>query len=166
MLDPNHFVDRCLVVANFTLDDLSLNGLIRTRFERDYAEVHLLVPIVRSDSFRINLRAWSMAASAGIVPLWNVGLDVDGEFSARRSLDAALERFRGFGSRVDGEIAHVTPVVAIRAVLARRSFDEIIISTPPTGVSGWLRLDLPSRVRRQFGIPVTHVCANSFVAAT
>jgi hypothetical protein len=36
-------------------------------------------------------------------------------------------------------------------------FDENILSTLPPGRSRWLRLDLPSRVRSAFGMPVTHV---------
>ena len=37
------------------------------------------------------------------------------------------------------------------------SFDEIILSTLPAGVSKWLGRDLPSRVRRSFPLPLTHL---------
>ena len=43
--------------------------------------------------------------------------------------------------------------------LARREADEIIVSTLPTGVSHWLRLDLPKRLERKHHIPVTTVTA-------
>jgi hypothetical protein len=42
----------------------------------------------------------------------------------------------------------------LRAALAREPYDEVIVSTLPTRVSHWLRLDLPSRVE-QLGLPVT-----------
>ena len=41
--------------------------------------------------------------------------------------------------------------------LADRAVDEIILSTLPPGLSRWLALDLPSKVRARFDIPVTHV---------
>ena len=42
--------------------------------------------------------------------------------------------------------------------MQRTAFDEIIVSTLPTHVSHWLRMDLPTRVRR-LGVPVTIVTA-------
>ena len=40
-------------------------------------------------------------------------------------------------------------------------FDEIVVSTLPAGVSRWLRLDLPRRLRRRCGLPVTVVESRS-----
>jgi hypothetical protein len=42
-----------------------------------------------------------------------------------------------------------------------KEFDEIIVSTLPKHVSKWLKLDLPHRVERATGKPVTHVVASS-----
>jgi hypothetical protein len=38
-------------------------------------------------------------------------------------------------------------------------YDEVIVSTLPVKVSKWLKLDLPHRVERGTGLPVTHVVA-------
>jgi hypothetical protein len=47
---------------------------------------------------------------------------------------------------------------AIHDAVNLRGFDEIIISTLPTKVSKWLKLDLPSKVAG-LGLPVTTVTA-------
>ena len=58
---------------------------------------------------------------------------------------------------MDGEVGDGDPLLAIADALADRAVDEIILSTLPPGLSRWLALDLPSKVRARFDIPVTHV---------
>jgi len=50
------------------------------------------------------------------------------------------------------------PMAAIQDALNLEGFDEIILSTLPRGVSRWLHIDLPSKVRG-LGVPVTVVTA-------
>jgi hypothetical protein len=38
-----------------------------------------------------------------------------------------------------------------------RCGSSVILSTLPPGPSRWLGMDLPHRVERRFGVPVTHV---------
>jgi hypothetical protein len=60
-------------------------------------------------------------------------------------------------AEVDGEVGEADPVAVIREVLGGQQVDEIILSTLPQRRSRWLARDLPSRVHRDFGLPVTHV---------
>jgi hypothetical protein len=51
------------------------------------------------------------------------------------------------------------PMVAIEKTTAHRQFDEIILSMLPAGISRWLAMDLPHRVRRKTNIPLTVITA-------
>ena len=53
------------------------------------------------------------------------------------------------------------PVLAIDDELRehRLSYQAVIVSTFPAGVSQWLRLDLPAQIERRFRLPVIHVIA-------
>ena len=48
------------------------------------------------------------------------------------------------------------PGAAVHDAINRYGFDEVIISTLPTRLSRWLKLDLPSKVSGT-GLPVTTV---------
>ena len=48
-------------------------------------------------------------------------------------------------------------MLAIADAMGHDHFDEVMLSTLPIGASRWLHLDLPTRVRRRYGVPVTHV---------
>ena len=77
---------------------------------------------------------------------------------ARRRMEEALARFRGAGAEeVHGVVGDANPVRAIDDAMIDETFDEIVLSTLPPGVSRWLRLDLPRRVEQRFALPVTTV---------
>jgi hypothetical protein len=60
-----------------------------------------------------------------------------------------------------GEVGDERPLDAIRDALREGSYDGIILSTLPAGVSRWIGMDLPHRAERTFSLPVTHVIAES-----
>ena len=124
-----------LVVANQTLKQPELKGKIRACVDAGPCDFFLLVPATRTHG----PVQWTPA---------------DANALARRRLTSALERFRAFGADVVGEVGDPSPVVAIGAVLRRRSFDALILSTLPAGPSRWLRRDVPARIERLFKIPV------------
>ena len=82
-----------------------------------------------------------------------------GREAAQQGLDAALARMEAEGLEVEGLIGDPDPVVALHEVWDPRRFDEIVISTLPTGVSRWLELHLPRRVEKLTGVSVEHVVA-------
>ena len=132
-----------LVVANQTAESDELLEALRARAEKGDCKFHLLVPA------RPHGANWAMDMHSG-------GPE------AEEHLQRAVDRYRDAGLEVDdGKIGDPDPVAAVQDALNFKEFDEVIISTLPTRVSKWLRLDLPHKVEHSFGKPVTHVEAKS-----
>jgi hypothetical protein len=73
-------------------------------------------------------------------------------------LAAALERMRDAGlENVTGSVGDPDPVVAVMDVWDPMKFDDIVVSTLPTGSSRWMGLDLPHRLEKLTSVPVRHV---------
>ena len=141
MTEPRTTPRRILVVANQTACGDELLELVEGRLGEGPCRFTLLVP----------------ATPPGEHATWTEG---EARTLAERRMDAALTRFRDAGADdVDGVVGDANPVRAIDDVLLDRSFDEIVLSTLPPGVSRWLRLDLPRRVAQRFPLPVTTVIA-------
>lgn len=137
---------RYLIVAHKTLGGTALLDAVRDRLTAGPSAFYIVVPITHpADHF------WS-----------------EGEVQARATahLEAAIERLQGLGvDHVAGEIGDTNPVHAVHQVLDRDSdFDEVIVSTLPPGVSRWLNLDVPSRLRKGGAIPVVHVIGDAVPA--
>jgi hypothetical protein len=72
----------------------------------------------------------------------------------------ALEMLAARGlDKVSGRLGDPDPIVAVMDVWDPMEFDEIVVSTLPTGVSRWMGLDLPRRLERLTAVPVRHVVA-------
>ena len=67
---------------------------------------------------------------------------------------------RAARGRVEGLVGGPDPFDAVERAVHEGDFDEIIVSTLPKHLSKWLKLDLPHRVERATGKPVTHVTAS------
>ena len=77
---------------------------------------------------------------------------------AERRLRRALTILRGEGIDAHGQVAHPDPFTAAMQATQDERIDEIIVSTfPGEKTSNWLRGDLVNRLRKQTGLPVTHV---------
>jgi GABA permease len=76
---------------------------------------------------------------------------------AQYRLGQLLGDLRRMGVDADGELGDADPLKAVGEVLKHRQVDEIVLSTLPKPVSRWLAVDLPHRLQRRFGLPVTTV---------
>lgn len=130
---------RYLVVAHRTLGGDHLLDHVRGLMAEGDCSFHLLVPATHPTD-----RAWS---------------DASARAAAAERLEEGLARFREAGADVAGEVGDENPVYAVSTVLRRQTFDRIILSTLPPGPSRWLHLDVPTRLRREAPIPVTHLVA-------
>jgi hypothetical protein len=76
-------------------------------------------------------------------------------------VNAALERLHGGGIEAEAMLGDVDPACAVIEVWDPRRWDEVLVSTLPTGASRWLRIDLPHRIQRAVDAPVTHLEAQA-----
>jgi len=129
---------RYLVVANQTLAGEPLVSRIRELARADPSSFHVVVP-----------------ATPPRDHVWTEG---EAMATARRRLEAAMAGFAGLESEFEGEVGDGDPMLAIEDALREHGpFDEIVISTLPSGLSTWLKIDLPHRAEAAFELRVSHV---------
>ncbi len=132
---------RVLVVANRTAATPALIQAVRERAERGGAAFTLLVP----------------SSAHGLHQL--VDPEDQGRSEAEGTLELALPLLEeAAGAPVEPMVGVHEPLAAIQDALNLHGFDEVIISTLPSRVSRWLKLDLPHKVAG-LGVPVTTVTA-------
>src|SRR5919107_1191256 len=122
-----------LVLANVTASSGDLIDAIKQRAEKGPVEVTLLMP--------------------------GQGPGLSGREAVRGRLDAALEAWREAGIEAEGICGDANPMDAVAETWDPRRHDEVIVSTLPGQSSRWIAGDLPDRVARFTGAPVTHVVA-------
>lgn len=138
---------RVLVVANRTAATPTLLAAVRSQAEHGPASFHLVVPASPHGLHRI------------------VDPEDNGQQEAEASLRLALPLIsEAAGHEVEGHVGDPDPLAAIHDALHAQRFDQIIISTLPSRLSRWMRLDLPSKARA-CGVPVLHVEAAVEVSA-
>jgi hypothetical protein len=130
---------RYLIVANQTLAADQLTEKVRQLRTEGECSFHIVVPATHAKDHAFHTEGHDHAL-------------------AERRLEAALERFRAIGCEADGEVGDTSPFMAVRdCLLADGTYDGIIVSTLPQGVSRWLKQDLPHRLERSFGLPIVHL---------
>lgn len=136
-----------LVVANRTADSPELIAALRSRAGHSPCRFTLLVPAVpRGLDWIADMKA--------------------AESEARPRAVVGAHRMRLAGLEVeDAVVGDPDPLAAVGDALRAGSFDEVVVSTLPRGVSRWLRLSLPHRLRRMTDLPVLHLTAHPQAAA-
>jgi hypothetical protein len=74
-----------------------------------------------------------------------------------RRLNSALKRLHDAGIDAIGMLGDVDPIIAVQDELDAEKFDEVIVSTLPADESRWVELQVPERIAKLTGAPVTHV---------
>jgi hypothetical protein len=119
-----------LVVANVTATSDELLAALRERSSRAACRFTLLMPRERASD-------------------------------APARLAEALEAMRAAGlENVSGRTGDPDPIVATMELWDPMEFDEIVVSTLPTGSSRWLGLDLPRRLGKLTSVTVHHVVSS------
>lgn len=127
-----------LIVANLTLGGDDLWDQVRARMEQGPCRFHVLAPAAHDPKEG----TWS---------------EQEASAAARARVERALTHLRDMGAEADGEVGDIRSLDSTLDALRVHEYDEVILSTLPPGVSRWLGMDLPSRLRRTIDVPVTHV---------
>ena len=154
---------RYLVVANQTLGGEELWAVIRERMGSGDCHFHLVVPATpggqqdtRDEEGPDHEEARQLLEHELDDAGTGAGEDL-GRRLARERMRQQLDAMRELGASVSGEIGVADPVDAVRVVLHRWEFDEVILSTLPGRRSRWLAADLPTKIRRGSKLPVTQI---------
>jgi GABA permease len=139
-----------LVVANQSLGSDDLAVIVTERIAKEETHFHLLVPATRPPR--------------DVAAKFESTFTEDADEAAQRQLDVGLSWLRRLGATVDGDVGDADPVRGVGDTLKEKTYDEVIISTLPSGLSRWLHQDLPHRVERKYKLPVTVVTAKSVPA--
>ena len=152
---------RVLVVANQTVGDSGLLDSIRDRMKQSPCQFSLLVPATPYAQRESTMEMLGRNLGSTLPPPEDSRRALEADYDhARSRLDFGIGQLRQLGAEVDGAVGDPNPLKAIEDTLTRRKYDEIILSTLPSGVSRWLGQDLPHKVKRKFKVPLTVVTAS------
>lgn len=152
---------RYLIVANQTLGGAELEQKVKDRIEHGEGRFYVVVPMVEPDLEVVDWAPQDPMFGAPIPTQANEDAREEARQRSQHRLNIMIDKITSLGGEVDGEVGATDPARAVEAVLERESFDEVIVSTLPAGISRWVKMDLPSRIDRMTDCPVTTVEAKS-----
>jgi hypothetical protein len=133
-------VTKILVLANETIGGRSLIEKVQERQGND-VEYWVVVPRARPRR-------------------GNVVYDEAVRDMAQVRVDLMLAFMRENGIKGGGEVGDPDPFLAASDAVHAEGIDEILVSTLPAETSGWMKRDLPERLREETGLPVEHVISD------
>ena len=131
-----YWTTKLLVIANRTIECEEIGDAILERAQAGPVQVTLVAPASSGPS---SMRARRMETAL--------------------RLERTVRRLSEAGVPVEGIVGDSDPLVAAQDAWDPRRFDEVIVVTLPTGISGWMSADLPHRVERLTAARVTHIVA-------
>ena len=151
-------MSRILVIANKTLGSSDLLQVIRDRMTEGPCQFTLLVPAIPYAHRESRIETVTRRMTNMPINGEARGVEEADYEHARERVEFGIQQLQKLGAEgVDGEVGNANPFKAVEDALSRRKYDEIILSTLPSRVGGWLSQDLPHKVRRRFKGPVTVV---------
>jgi hypothetical protein len=133
-------VTKILVLANETIGGRSLIDKVTERSGADVA-FHVVVPQARP-------RRGNVVYDEAVRSMAQVRVDLMLAFMRENQIEGG------------GEVGDADPFNAAMDAIAAEGIDEVIVSTLPAATSGWLKRDLPERLRQETGLPVEHVISD------
>jgi hypothetical protein len=130
---------KVLVVANRTAESEELLAALKARNDKgDNPSFTLLVP----------------STPHGVS--WAADMHSGGD-EAEAHMRNAVQKLRDQGLDIEGKVGDPDANAAVQDEVNFTQYDEVIVSTLHRTISKWLKVDLPHRVERLTGLPVTHV---------
>lgn len=148
---------RYLIVANQTLGGAELEQKVKDRIDHGEGDFYVVVPMVEPEHEVVNWAPQDPMFGAPVPTRVDDDALEEARTRSRHRLNAMIDKITSLGGTADGEVGATDPAKAVEAVLERESFDEVIVSTLPAGLSRWVKMDLPSRIDRMTDSPVTTV---------
>jgi nucleotide-binding universal stress UspA family protein len=142
-------VRRILVVACQTMRGRELLEHLGTLAAQGPLAVHVVVPVPAVPF--LDAGAPMMVTTTWIPEVDDIGPRIQAE------LDELLATLGRLGITATGSLGPGDPIAALAEAASADTFDELVVSTMPPGISRWLRMDVPQRARRRFGDRVTTI---------
>ncbi len=83
------------------------------------------------------------------------------ELTAAEQLDRSLAAFAAAGATASGSVVEDDPLPALRAAVADRAADEVVVVTTPHALEDTFHTDWASRARDVLHVPVMHLYAGT-----
>jgi hypothetical protein len=153
----DEIVRTVLIVANQTIGGTDLSAAVTARLADGPCAFHLLVPVPPTPPSAM------AAVGSGTTVIFDLP---DERLAAAQRLDAGLQWLRDLGVEATGEVGTIDAVASVTTVVARGGIDEVLISTLPSRLSRWLKLDLPTKLAKVVKVPVNVVTATGDSVST